>query len=457
MSDRSSPGPHAAPIGRWLPGVDAETQEPLPRPDDGALDPLRADLPESEPTWATPLPWALPACADTLRRAGDELARSDVSVRIAGLCRVARSWLDPDDDLRLDALARLPAETGLSPESVAWGLDRGFEVITRPALERWWRDEGGRSASSPRLSGHVQAGNVFTAGLPPVIASVLAGVPALIKAPSAAPSFPLLLARSFALHAPELGPCVGAASWSRDDAAATQALVGCVDTLFVFGDDASIAALRSVATVPLHGFGHRVSLGFVARGSSQDEARATGRGTGVGSVEALAADLLAWDGGGCLSPRWVVVEGDLARARAVAEELAGAMEAACLVLPPGPISEGAGAARASWLGVEGAMGWAASGPGWAVSCRDVAALDPAPPGRCVAVLPLGHRADLASLLSPLGPRLQGLALVGSPADGQELGALLRPLGLSRVAPAGRLQIPDLVWNHDHVALLPAFG
>ncbi len=428
----------AGDLARWLPGADPETLVPLPRPDDGALDPLRTDAPDDE-SFAPPLPWALPACADTLRRAGEELRRLPIAVRVAGLHRVARSWLDPDDGLRRAALERLPPETGLSPAMVGWGLDRAFEVVTPEALEAWWADDGG--APRVRLTGHVHAGNVFTAGLPPVLGSLLAGVPALIKAPSACPTFPGLLARSFALHAPELGPCVAAAGWSRRDDRATAALLGSVDALFAFGDDASVDALRAASPCPVFGFGHRVSAGFVARGHE--------------GVEGLAVDALAWDGGGCLTPRWVFVEGHADRARALADALVPALEAASAALPAGPGSEASGAARASWIGVEGALGHVRWGEGWAVSARLGPSLDPSPPGRCVAFLPIADRRDLLAALSPLGPRMQGVALVGPPDLGQELRSLLAPLGLSRAVAAGRLQIPELAWSHDDVALLPA--
>lgn len=461
---------------RWLPGVDPGADSPLPRPDHGSLDGLRTDVPEADPTFDPPLPWALPACADLLRRAGEELRRLPVAARIAGLDRVARSWLDPTDALRREALDLLPTEAGLSPELVAWGLDRAFEVARANALEAWWEAEGGRSARGPRLSGHVLSGNVFTAGLPPVFASLLAGVPALVKAPAAAPTFAALLARSLALHAPELGPCLAAAAWSRQDARSTEALLASVDALFVFGDDDTVASLRAAARCPVHGFGHRYSVAWLTgRGFRTDEGspsaspgRHGGPGSGSGAAvlppsapltpsdaAGLAIDVLAWNGAGCLTPRWVFVEGDGERALAQARVFATALAEAAGRLPSGPRSEVAGAARAQWLGVEAAMGWVRSGPGWAVSARASASLEPAPPGRCVAFVPVPHRSDLPALLSGLGRRLQGLALVGTPADAQELRALLDPLGLSRVAAAGRLQVPELAWNHDDVALLPA--
>lgn len=425
--------------GRWLPGVDDAADDPRPRPDARTHDVFDGEPVGLPPRFPPPLPLALPACGELLRRAGEELRRLPVEVRVAGLARVARSWLDPIDPLRQEAIESLPAEVGLSADMVAWGLDRAFEVITADALRSWWAGEGGPTTLG--LSGHVFAGNVFVAGLPPVFASILAGVPALVKSPGALPSFAVLLARSLALHAPELGPCLGVASWSRADEASTQALVDSVDALFVFGDDETVEAFAGRG--PVHGFGHRYSVGWI-----QDE-------PSDADLAGLALDAVAWDGAGCLTPRWVFVAGGAERAQALAERAVAAMEAASVDLPAGPMGEGEGARRASWLGVEAVTGWCRSGPGWAVSARMDARLEPAPPGRTLCFVPVPDAASLARVLSPLGPRLQGLALVGGAAARQELERLLAPLGLSRIAAPGRLQVPELAWNHDDVAILPA--
>jgi hypothetical protein len=58
--------------------------------------------------------------------------------------------------------------------------------------------------------------------------------------------------------------------------------------------------------------------------------------------------------------------------------------------------------------------------------------------------------QLPTLLSPLGPRLLGVALVGMDALGDDLLDALRALGVSRVVPAGLLQRPPIHWIHDDV-------
>lgn len=439
---------------RWLPGIDEAADSPLRRPDEG----LEARLTTRDGAEPPPMPpqdlppaWALPACMATLRAAGEELRRLPVEARIAGIARVARSWLDPDDPSRLDALQRLPEEAGLHEGMVAWGLDRAFEEVSIPALRAWWSSEGGASDDGPRLSAHVQAGNVFAAGLPPVVASLLAGVPAIIKAPAAQPTFAALLARSFALHAPELGPCVGAASWPRDDELATAALLR-ADVVFAFGSDASVEAIEALAppSTTVLRFGHRFSVAALPRELLSGPAGALDE-----ALDGLLADVLAWDGGGCLTPRWTFVEGTAADAERLAHRCAERIEPILNALPALPLSPGAGAERAAWLAETAFSGWSAYGPGWGVASLPAARLLPMPPGRVACFLPVTGWDDVEAALQPLGSRLQGLAWAGPDDRRQELAERLGPLGLSRVCAPGELQRPPINWNHDDVRLLTA--
>ena len=372
----------------------------------------------------------------------------EVQRRIGALARVARGWLEPAEPLRREALERLPGECGLTPELVAWGLDRAFEVIDEAALEAWWRREGGPGSGISR-TGHVWAGNVFVAGLPPVVASLLAGVPARIKAPSRSPSFAGLLVRSLERE-PGLAGRVEAAAWSRAEVDRTRALLEASDVLFAMGDDPTIAALRALAPsrVRFRGFGHRYSVALVTAGALREADRLDPQ------LDGLAIDHLAWNGAGCLSPRWIFVEGTGAAAEALARRAAARLPDRVNALPAPPLSAGEGAERAAWLAQAAFTGWSASGPGWGAAALPEPDLRPPPPPRVLCFCPVSAPGELAALLDPLGTRLQGLALVG-PADEAALVAELAPLGLSRIAIAGSLQRPPVHWNHDDVRILSA--
>lgn len=441
---------------RWLPGAGGEPDGFRERP--GAEDLARLStgvddgMPEDR---ALPLPYAVHASADHLRRTGTELRRMPVDARIAAIARVARSWRDPDDALRRTAMDVLPDELGFTPEMVAWALDAAFEVVTAEALRAWWGrvtaargdgDDGGGGgdggaghAGAVGLSGHIWAGNVFVAGLPPVLGSVLAGVPALIKAPVAHPTFAALLARSFVEHAPELGPCVGAAAWSREETQSTAGLLR-ADAVFVFGDDASVEAVREAAPPPcaVYGFGHRVSVGLI-RGAVADE-----------DLVGLWEDHLAYDGGGCLTPKWVFVEGSMDDAVALAKRAAALGPEVAARMPARPLDDAAAAARVQLLGIAEFDGFGAAGTGWCA-----VAVDGVPPTtqRTLCVCP-AERLD--ALPSQFGdawwPALQGAVVLGTSEDEE---TALRASGISYIARPGRLQRPPLDWDHDGVAILEA--
>jgi hypothetical protein len=486
-------------VSRWLPGAGAAADRPLPRPGE---DEARGLLSEPDEALATdargeaggaepPLPLALRLCAEALAAAGPSLRRLPLGVRAAAIARVSRSWRDPRDPFRREAIERLPGECGLSPEMVAWGMDRAWEEVEERALLDWWRRQGPDgldatgapdgagpppTAGPPPLSAHVWAGNVFVSGLPPVLASLLAGVPAVVKAPSRHPSFAALLARSFALHAPELGPCLGAAAWPRSDEGSTAALLEGADRVFAWGDDASVAALRDRTAADrasarrFYGFSHRYSIAVATR-AGLAEAVADPRHS---ALEGLALDALAWDGGGCLSPRWAFVEGSPDDAQRLARLLCDVLPAVAARLPagqpadpaPAAAAAAAGVARAAWLAHAGFAGWSRGGSGWGVAAVAPQGADalsqPAlasAPGRCVPCVAVPGLEPIRALLAPLGPRLQGMALLCAADERRareaHARALLEPLGLSRIAPPGRLQTPPLSWEHDGVRILAA--
>ena len=166
--------------------------------------------------------------------------------------------------------------------------------------------------------------------------------------------------------------------------------------------------------------------------------------------DGLIADALAWDGAGCLTPRYVFVDGDpTAFARAAATRAPTIVNE----LPALPLSAGAGAERSSWLAQAAFSGWSAHGPGWGVASLPEARLNPAPPPRVMCFLPLPEPAALHQLLRPLGSRLQAVAVLGPEERRAAYADALAPLGVSRVCGPGELQRPPIDWNHDDVRIL----
>ncbi|MEE2827886.1 MAG: acyl-CoA reductase, partial [Myxococcota bacterium] len=386
---------------------------------------------------------------------GQVLRSLSVEERINGLVRWAAAWCSPTDPYRRAALEQLPAVTGLSREMVARGIDVAFESVEAHRLHQWWEREGAQG-SGGAMSAHIWSSNVFVAGLPPVLASLLAGIPCLIKAPEGKPDFAVLLARSWADRDLLVGPCLAAASWSRDRHNLTDALLLKAGSVVVFGEDRTVDSIRKRVDAlpcdpPVLGFGHRLSIAALGPELLPDP-EALER-----AVEGLAWDSLAWDGAGCLTPRWIFVEGGPAEAERLARLAAPLVAKVAKDLPPAaPLDAGSGAERAAWLGRAGFEGWSAQGRGWAVASLAEARLDPLPPPRCLAFLPVEDFGSLSSVLAPLGARLQGLAYGGEGARRASLSELLRPLGLSIAVQPGMLQRPPVDWNHDDVRILESF-
>jgi acyl-CoA reductase-like NAD-dependent aldehyde dehydrogenase len=103
--------------------------------------------------------------------------------------------------------------------------------------------------------------------------------------------------------------------------------------IHVYGSDATIERVRAAAQVPVVGHGHGMGIAWVSRRASLDVAHA------------LADDVVAFDQRGCLSPRVVFVEGDLARAQMFAKQLHAALEQSAVPRGPMPAEEHAAAGR----------------------------------------------------------------------------------------------------------------
>jgi hypothetical protein len=387
-----------------------------------------------------------------LKKSANSLKERSVEERIEALVAWARAWATPQDPYRLEALRRLPTPTGLSPEMIERGIDVAFESVEAHRLRDWWHREGG-TASTVQLSAHILSSNVFVAGLPPVIASLLAGVPAFIRPPSEHPEFTEVLVRSWNERQLLGGSFLGWTSWPRAQEDKTQALLSAADRVFVFGGDETIQSIRQLADTQsdagrVFGFGHRLSLGAIGKESLPSVARWDS------TFENLSRDALSWDGQGCLTPTWIFVEGDAGVAEDLARTASSFLSRIAEELPAGrELDPAEGAARAAYLGQAGFEGFSSQGRGWAVASFSGARLEPSPPARSLIFLPVEDLSALPILLNPLGDHLQGLLYVGDTARRDILAGSLAPQGLSRAVPAGMLQRPPIDWNHDGVRIL----
>lgn len=316
--------------------------------------------------------------------------------RVEALLAVARRIADRDDALGREARDRIAAlPQAPSPAGIDLALAEHLETAASPAeiarLIAW-----APPASSCAIS---LAANVCTAALRAIALGLAASPRVLVKPSRRDPVLAELLAREAAAL----------------DIAIVEALAP-AEVLHLYGSDETLAAIA----LPPHRRAHRFGSGFgVAWCTSAIEA------------EAVARDLVAFDGAGCLSPRLVIAPH--AEAEAVATALHVALARWGERIPRAPLDEADRAALRRVASTYAAVGAFFSGEHHAV------AFDPAP--QAIAVLPPLRAALVVASDEPaaaIAPHRHAITCVGGDPPG------LGGLGLTvRRAPLGRMQRPPL--------------
>ncbi len=251
------------------------------------------------------------------------VSQSDVSdvgaARIvAAIVDAARRWCDADFAPRVRATAAVMKRTGYSEPVVDYALDRAFEVIERPALEAVIASELGSLAALDGFLVRPERSDVwFRGGARVVIVSsdttIGVALPALIFALCAKARITVkdrddgLVAAFVATlgeEEPALAERVQVAHWHGEDLAASRTFLDEADVVVAYGRDKTLGTIRNMLSPRARfiGFGHRTSIGYVARETLRDEAAARD------AARAAALDGLLYDGDGCLSLHALFVE-----------------------------------------------------------------------------------------------------------------------------------------------------
>jgi hypothetical protein len=379
---------------------------------------------------------------------------------VDAIADAASRWRDADFPVRVRTTRAISARTGYTEPVVDFALDRLFEAIDRTTLRVTIAGELG---SLEALDGFVcRAGrpDVFFRGVDDVAivssdSTIGVALPALLFALCAKSrvvvkdredGFVAAFVATLAEERPEFGAAVETASWSGDEPAGRE-LLERADTVVAYGRDETLlrirAALRPGARfVP---FGHRTSIGYVARETlaSASAARAAAHGA--------ALDALLYDGDGCLSCHTLFVErGGTLDVPAFARLVAAACDDVAVEFPPGTTAEGAAAGAY----VRSALFRAAQGTG-AVYGGPLAShsivLDPPrsePPPflpRSLALYAVDGPAEAGHFLRAHSLPLEAVALCANVRPDIELFA--RESGASRIARIGSLQSPPLGGEH----------
>ncbi|MEE2751590.1 MAG: acyl-CoA reductase [Myxococcota bacterium] len=265
------------------------------------------------------------------------------------------------------------------------------------------------------------ASNVFTAPLEWTAQFAALGAEVRLKAPSASPLSTQAMAEAFRtlnVHAHHL-----------DHTAALGLLEG-ADALLAFGSDETLADLDTQIPADLKRsfHGHRASIAVV---SGQNPIR---------TAEALAWDLVLYDGRGCMSPSAIFC---LDHAEELAEALGSALAQAGDTIPPGPLEPWQGPQWRSRTGRARVLGRCLEGKQWAVCTTNRSSLEPNLPR--MAVL---HELDDLQSLSFLSD-----VPLSTCATDLEHTQELEALGFHRICSPGDMQRPPLNRRHDGVDVI----
>ncbi len=367
-----------------------------------------------------------------LRRAQRELGSERV---IAALERAFEAWRAPNSLWR----ARLAREHGVySPQLIELAVARGLAGWTGPALQRLHARELTAPHRPPGVTAVWLAGSIPTSAFAALALPLLGGSAVYAKPTSADPVSPRLFAES--LRAVDAG--VAAAVALGDDAAALEE----ADAVVAHGRDETLAAIRTRVPVdrPFLGYGHKLSLAAIGRGVDAEQA-----------AHRLALDVALYDGRGCLSPVYLLVEDVPAgRAERLAEALARGLERLEAELPRGTLSEREHAwlhdVRAAFAVRDDATIHLSRGSNaWGVVASR---FEGAPPFagqlRTVPLIPVAGLDGLASWCTSVAPHLSCLGHAGFGGRTAELAPIVLASGGSRVCPLGRMQFPPIDWRHD---------
>lgn len=376
------------------------------------------------------------AAAPALREASDERVLAWIEGALAALD-------DATSPVGREARTTIADRSGLSREGAAWALDTTLAVMragaTATALDTMRRTHGDYRVTPVRTHALVLAANVFTACLRPMVWSLLARVPVVVKVATRDEGLADLFAVALAAIDPELGASV-AVLWPEGKSEAMfEALASRVDLVSAHGGDHAIAKMRAAtpATTELVGHGHGLGAVVVLRDALSSQVQTL--------AAAIARDVAAYDQRGCLSPQLVLVErgGELS-ARDLASLLAThGLARLARSMPRGALPIEVGAQQLQWRGLASSLHELFEGDGYATSFEGESAARPTPGYRNVAVHAFGAAEEVGARLARYGAHLKVVAVAG---DAERV--VLPPPLSPRVCAVGEMQRPPLLAATD---------
>ncbi len=389
------------------------------------------------------------------------------------LTSVSRSWLDEGYPFRKLALEQGPACTGFSRATLRNGLDSFFREQTPEAfsalleqdlghngrLDQMCATEGEQKtnrfaiATAPEFLVHIAAGNLPNPTIMSIILGLLVRSAQFVKCASGSALLPRLFAHSLYDAEPKLGACLEIAEWPGGSRKLEEVLFEAADCVTATGSEESLAAVRShlPAKTRLVTYGHRVSFGFVAREvlAGLNARRIVKRG---------AADVVAWNQLGCLSPHvFYIQDGGSISPEQFAEALAEELEECEATEPRGELPVQAAAAiasRRSFYEVRAAHSpetrhWCSkNSTAWTVVYEADPRFQMSCLNRFIYVKGVKDLTEALHSADTVRGKVSTVGLAAPEHLQQELATELARWGVTRICPLGKMQAPPLTWRHD---------
>lgn len=407
-------------------------------------------------------------CAHVRDNARARLKRMETARIVAAIDAAIARLLDRQHPLRQKAEHLLPIVTGYDRETVRLGLTGYLKTFRKPQLLRFLAEDfanpgvldvfqptpkgGYLRAHGPNLLLHIWAGNVPALSLWSLICGLLVKAGSIGKLASAEPLTAGWLASLLAEVDPEIGECLAITWWKGGEAAAEPVFLREADAIMAYGGNDTLTALRAKLPITTRFLphGHKIGFGVVAR-EALDSRKA------AALARLVAHDVIRYEQQGCYSPQMLFVErggrvSPAEFARHVAQELA----ALASRHPRRALSQGEATAIAAWRGAQETrtMDGTAELLGepsdpWSVAHVEAPeALSPTGLNRTLKLVSVGSLDKVPALAAPYRSFLQTAGIAASPERLFRLAERLAEVGVSRIAPLGRMTAPEAGWHHD---------
>jgi len=201
--------------------------------------------------------------------------------------------------------------------------------------------------------------------------------------------------------------------------------------IHVYGRDETVLDVQRAARVGVIVRGHGAGMGIAFVDAASEGAHA---------AAAIADDVVLFDQRGCLSPRIVLVEGDVERADAFAEALHESLARLSLTVPRGRVEDDEQRDTTRYVETMSFAGRVRRGDAHVVGvCERGSPVMVPPPGRCVHVVAVGGCDDARAWLAPVS---RFVVAIGCD-DMQKARALVTDATRVRVSRLGSMQRPPL--------------